>query len=131
MDNLALVDRWAGKVKSNEPELWLRLVQTPKLIDQIREPWGFRGVLVKFKLEVGLNEDQLLEIAEASRRQSNADLMVANTQEGMGEWALRRPHRRKVSACGSRPCLPFGWLTRSNTEPGQVIVAMCLTRRRS
>ena len=31
----ALVDRRAGKVKSNEPELWLRLVQTPKLIDQM------------------------------------------------------------------------------------------------
>src|SRR5262249_31692378 len=29
----ALVDRSAPKVKSGEPELWLRLLQTPKLID--------------------------------------------------------------------------------------------------
>jgi phosphopantothenoylcysteine synthetase/decarboxylase len=82
-----LVDRAAGKVKSDEPELWLRLVRTPKLVDQIRRPWGFKGVLVKFKLEVGLTEDQLREVAERARVQSDADLIVANTLEGMHEWA--------------------------------------------
>jgi phosphopantothenoylcysteine synthetase/decarboxylase len=87
----ALVDRNAGKVKSDEPELWLRLVRTPKLIDQIRAPWGFRGVLVKFKLEVGIDEDQLLEVAERSRRQSQADLIVANTLDGMASWAYLGP----------------------------------------
>jgi phosphopantothenate---cysteine ligase (CTP) len=86
-----LVDRRAQKVKSDVEELWLRLVRTPKLIDQVREPWAFRGVLVKFKLEVGIGEEQLLHIAERSRRQSQADLMVANTLEGKGDWALLGP----------------------------------------
>src|SRR5206468_1268693 len=45
----ALVDRTAGKVKSDEPELWLRLVRASKLIDLVRGEWGFRGILVKFK----------------------------------------------------------------------------------
>src|SRR5262245_18692173 len=67
-----LVDRSAAKVKSDEPELWLRLVRAPKLVDRIREPWGFRGILVKFKLEAGIDTEKLLEIAESSRRQSNA-----------------------------------------------------------
>src|SRR6478735_7625836 len=35
----------AGKIKSDAPELWLRLVRAPKLVDLIREPWGFKGVL--------------------------------------------------------------------------------------
>src|SRR5262249_53358682 len=35
----ALVDRAAGKVKSDEPELWLRLVRAPKLIDKVRSEW--------------------------------------------------------------------------------------------
>jgi phosphopantothenate-cysteine ligase/phosphopantothenoylcysteine decarboxylase/phosphopantothenate--cysteine ligase len=83
----ALVDRAAGKVKSDEPELWLRLVRTPKLIDLVRREWGFRGVLVKFKLEVGVADDDLLAIAERSRRQSDADWMVANTLEGAAAWA--------------------------------------------
>jgi phosphopantothenoylcysteine synthetase/decarboxylase len=90
-DPPALVDRRAGKVKSDEPELWLHLVQTPKLVDQIRKPWGFTGVLVKFKLEVGISDDQLLQVAEASRNLSDADLMVANTLEGMGQWAFVGP----------------------------------------
>ena len=87
----ALVDRRAGKVKSDEPELWLRLLQTPKLVDQIRQPWGFRGVLVKFKLEVGMSDDRLLDVAEASRKHSAADLMVANTLEGMATHAFIGP----------------------------------------
>jgi phosphopantothenoylcysteine synthetase/decarboxylase len=87
----ALIDRAAGKVKSDEPELWLRLVRAPKLIDLVRADWGFTGVLVKFKLEVGVSDEHLLSVAEASRRHSQADLMVANTLEEAGVWALLGP----------------------------------------
>jgi phosphopantothenoylcysteine synthetase/decarboxylase len=86
-----LVDRAATKVKSDADELWLRLVRTPKLVDRLRADWGFQGVLVKFKLEVGVSEGQLLEIGERSRRQSAADLMVANTLEGSPHWAYLGP----------------------------------------
>jgi len=85
------VDRSADKLKSDETELWLRLVRAPKLIDRIRTDWRFRGVLVKFKLEVGVSAQRLLEIAERSRRRSEADLMVANTFEGAHNWALLGP----------------------------------------
>lgn len=81
----------SGKVKSTEPEVWLRLTPTLKLVDQFRSAWGFAGVLVKFKLEVGVSDDRLLEIAEASRRHSDADLMVANTLEGMATTAFLGP----------------------------------------
>ena len=87
----ALLDRAAGKVKSDEPELWLRLVRAPKLIDLVRGAWGFRDVLVKFKLEVGVGDEQLLDVAERSRRHSGADLMVANTLEGSGHYAFVGP----------------------------------------
>ncbi len=83
-----LLDAATGKVKSSHPELWLRLVPTPKLVDKIRSVWGFTGVLVKFKLEVGLSETELLEVAERARVHSGADLMSANTLEGMHDWAI-------------------------------------------
>lgn len=86
-----LLDRRAGKVKSDEAELWLRLVRAPKLVDLIRPAWHFRGLLVKFKLEVGLSDDALLQIAERSRTQSAADLMVANTLEGAATYAYLGP----------------------------------------
>jgi phosphopantothenoylcysteine synthetase/decarboxylase len=87
----ALEDRSAGKIKSDEPELWLRLVRTPKLVDLVRSKWKFGGLLVKFKLEVGVEKEALLSIAESSRRRSAADLMVANTLEGMSSWAMFGP----------------------------------------
>jgi phosphopantothenoylcysteine synthetase/decarboxylase len=87
----SLVDRRAGKVKSDEPELWLRLVRAPKLVDAIRSEWGFLGLLVKFKLEVGITDDDLLQVAERSRTQSAADLMVANTLEGAAAYAFVGP----------------------------------------
>jgi phosphopantothenoylcysteine synthetase/decarboxylase len=87
----ALLDRSADKIKSDETELWLRLVRAPKLIDRVRTEWAFHGVLVKFKLEVGVSAERLLEVAEGSRRQSEADLMVANTLEGAHDWALLGP----------------------------------------
>jgi phosphopantothenoylcysteine synthetase/decarboxylase len=87
----ALVDKSAGKVKSDEPELWLRLVRTPKLVDRVRRDWRFQGILVKFKLEIGVNESELLEIAEQSRRRSAADLMVANSLETMAHSAYLGP----------------------------------------
>jgi phosphopantothenoylcysteine synthetase/decarboxylase len=86
-----MVDRAAGKVKSEEPELWIRLVCAPKLIDAIRTDWSFHGLLVKFKLEVGVTDELLLEVAERSRRHSDADLMVANTLERAQNWAFLGP----------------------------------------
>jgi phosphopantothenoylcysteine synthetase/decarboxylase len=87
----AMLDRMAGKVKSSEDELWVRLKRAPKLVDSIRSQWGFRGVLVKFKLEVGLSDEELLKVAEASRVQSDADLMAANTLEGASSYAFLGP----------------------------------------
>ena len=76
-----------GKIKGNHRELWMRLVPAPKLVDKIRNEWKFDGTLVKFKLEVGVGEDELLKIGEASRTHSGADWLVANTLDGMNDWA--------------------------------------------
>ena len=78
----AMADAAAGKVKSSHRELWMRLTPTPKLADSVRSPWGFTGTFVKFKLEVGPTDAELLQIAAKSRAQSDADLIVANTLEG-------------------------------------------------
>jgi phosphopantothenate-cysteine ligase/phosphopantothenoylcysteine decarboxylase/phosphopantothenate--cysteine ligase len=78
----------SGKVKSSHPEIWLQMKPTPKLADRVRSLWGFHGVFVKFKLEVGVSDVELRAIAEKSREQSDADLIVANTLEGMGSVAF-------------------------------------------
>lgn len=90
-EHIAFQNAATGKIKSNHPELWLRLTKAPKLVDFIKSDWGFQGKLVKFKLEVGVTREQLESIAENSRLQSHADYMVANTLEGMHSWAILGP----------------------------------------
>ena len=46
---------------------------------------------MKFKLEVGVSDERLLEIAERSRIHSAADLLVANTLEGASVYAFLGP----------------------------------------
>jgi len=77
----ALVEQKMGKIPRSETEVWLRLVRGPKLIDRIREPWGFAGILVKFQMESGLGDIELIDLAESSRTSSGADLIVATTME--------------------------------------------------
>ena len=82
----------AGKIRSTHPELWMKFTPTPKLIDFIRTRWYFRGVLVKFKLEVEVTDAELLTIALRSRAQSDADILVANTLDGyeIDAWLVDR-----------------------------------------
>jgi phosphopantothenate-cysteine ligase/phosphopantothenoylcysteine decarboxylase/phosphopantothenate--cysteine ligase len=77
----------SGKVGSDHDEIFLRLVPTEKIIDLIRDPWGFKGVLVKFKLQVGVADGELIEIAQKSAVHSNANMIVANCLEWMNERA--------------------------------------------
>lgn len=71
----------SGKISGRHPELWMKFTPTPKLVDFVRGLWHFPGILVKFKLEVGVSDDELLAIARKSRAQSDADFLVANTLE--------------------------------------------------
>jgi phosphopantothenate-cysteine ligase/phosphopantothenoylcysteine decarboxylase/phosphopantothenate--cysteine ligase len=76
------------KISSSESELYLKLVPTEKIIDKIRFPWGFKGKLVKFKLQVGITDDELIKIATKSMNDSKADHIVANCLE----WAKERAY---------------------------------------
>lgn len=75
-----------GKISSKNPEMFIRLVPTLKIVDQFRK-WGFNGVLVKFKLEVGISDDELIRVATKSMFDSDADIMVANCLEWSSESA--------------------------------------------
>ncbi len=69
------------KISSSANELFLKLVPTEKIIDKIRNPWGFKGKLVKFKLQVGMTDEELADIATKSMHHSGADIIVANCLE--------------------------------------------------
>ena len=70
-------DTAARKTPSGREEWQLTLVPTPKVIRRIRE-WAPDTLLVQFKLEVGITEDELRQAALESLRKNRADLVVAN-----------------------------------------------------
>lgn len=80
--------RKMGKISSSHERLFLELAPTIKLIDQVRSPWNFSGQLVKFKLQVGLSDEALIQIATRSLEASRADWIVANCRE----WARERAY---------------------------------------
>lgn len=72
-----------GKIKSTKEKLVIRLKKTKKIVDLVKKisPEIF---LVKFKLEVGVTESELISIAKASMKQSDADMIVANDFNNIG-----------------------------------------------
>lgn len=75
------------KVSSTHSRLYLELEPNIKIVDQFRKPWGFGGKLVKFKLQVGISDEELIEIAKRSMLASGADFIVANCLEWCRERA--------------------------------------------
>jgi len=76
------VRRLSGeKISSAHWEIAVVGEHTTKIIDLFRGEWGYQGLLVKFKLEVGLRKDELIAAGKKSREASGADYVVANTLE--------------------------------------------------
>jgi phosphopantothenate-cysteine ligase len=68
---------FAGKIKSGKKDLVITMKPTIKIVDQVKK-WDSSAVLVKFKLQVGCKEKELIKIAQKSMAASKADIMVAN-----------------------------------------------------
>jgi phosphopantothenoylcysteine synthetase/decarboxylase len=79
VENWAVKNVQAVKVKSSHRQIAVLGEQTEKIVDLFRTAWRHTGLLVKFKLEVGLGPEELIRIGEASRTASGADYLVANT----------------------------------------------------
>ena len=104
-DQLVAVDA-SNKISSAHQKLYIELAPTFKIVDKIREPWGFKGKLVKFKLQVGLPEDELIKIARKSRIDSAADLIVANCLEWSNLYAVVLDQNENEVTRVSRELLP-------------------------
>ncbi len=50
-ESLVPLDR-SAKISSSHKVVYLKMSRTPKIIDLIRDPWGFGGILAKFKLVI-------------------------------------------------------------------------------
>jgi phosphopantothenoylcysteine synthetase/decarboxylase len=98
---LLVEDVGGSKIKSDYEAIAVLGVRNPKIIDMVRFDWGYKGLVYKFKLEAGVTEDELIQIAVASRKASKADVIVANTMEMVdaktgGAWVIDDIGQRRV-----------------------------------
>lgn len=66
-----------GKVKSKD-DMNIQLYPLPKIISKIKNEWGYKGILVGFKLLVGSTEEELFKASYSSIIKNNCDFVVAN-----------------------------------------------------
>lgn len=95
-----------SKMSSSYPVVYFRMVQTQKIIDLIKSEWNFQGVLAKFKLQVDISDDQLIQIATKSVHDSNADVIVGNCLETHNEYAYIITAEDDAALKVDRPDLP-------------------------
>ncbi len=76
------VKQTQGKISSHNDTLTITFTKTPKIIRTIRALWQ-HAFLVGFKLEAGLQKEELTEKAYTSLIESGADFIVANDQTGI------------------------------------------------
>lgn len=101
-------ERWivervqAAKFPSDMSQMAVLGEPTEKIVDLFRTKMAYAGFLVKFKLQAGMTEDELLTIAEKSRRTSNANYIVANTLEMVqgtapAAWIVGENSRERIA----------------------------------
>jgi phosphopantothenate---cysteine ligase (CTP) len=76
-----LKDQKGHLATTSEPELWLRLVRAPRLIERIRKPWGYAGIVVIFVMEAAWADGDAVAHAEKARINSGADYAVIPAME--------------------------------------------------
>lgn len=66
-----------GKVRTSA-QMNIELEPTPKIISKIRNEWGYKGILVGFKLLVNAEKSELIDTARKSVIENGCDFVVAN-----------------------------------------------------
>lgn len=75
------------KLKSSDPDAFIesmkeRIYQTPKILSHIKK-WNPNCFLVSFKFEVGVANEELINISVKSMKENSCDLVVANDKAEM------------------------------------------------
>ena len=70
-----------AKIRTRDGALSIRLMPSPKIIDEVRRGWP-KVYLVAFKAETAPARASLIEAAKRFRKESGADMVVANDVSG-------------------------------------------------
>lgn len=100
--------------------------KTPKIISLIKK-WNPNVTLIGFKYTVGKTQEEQYEIAETLRKETNADLIIANDQKEIERVGAPRAHLLlppDIPEIGGTPIAPryFSHKVNSNSELSHYII---------
>ncbi len=70
-----------GKLSSSYSQIFCKLIPTKKILTLFKKEWGFKGIVIGFKLETDIGEDELIQKARQKIVEGSADVVIANLQE--------------------------------------------------
>lgn len=79
-DDMMPVDS-KGKLSSRHSQIFCKLIPTKKILTLFKKEWGFGGIVIGFKLEADISEDELIQKAMQKITEGSADIVIANFQE--------------------------------------------------
>lgn len=99
------------KCKSTDPEAFIEymrqiIVVNPKIITKIKQ-WRPETLLVGFKFEIGLSNEELIGLAKTSIEKNKCDLVIANDKKKMKEQkshVARFVFSEEMKAIGLEDC---------------------------
>ncbi len=94
------------KIKSDKTNITLKLVKTPKIINQIKKIQK-NVFLVGFKAEVNLSKKELVKEAKKKLAESNADMIIAN-DIGTKRYQ-KNPQYNEIVVVDSKSTKQSGW----------------------
>ena len=85
-------EKVTGKISSDEEQLTLRLVRTPKILSLLRNHFGEQTTIAGFKLLSGVSTDELVRVARKQIETNRTDYSIANLLDD-----IQQNGRRKIT----------------------------------
>ncbi len=74
-------EKVSGKISSDEEQLTVRLIRTPKILALLRDHFGQDTTIAGFKLLSGVSTDELVRVARNQTTTNRTDYSIANLLE--------------------------------------------------
>ena len=94
-----------SKIKSDKESLEIRLKKAPKIIDQVKKLQK-NTLLIGFKAETNLTKNTLIKSAQKKRKDSGADVIIAND---IGKKYQKNPNYNQVFFVDDKKTTTSGW----------------------
>lgn len=109
-----------SKMSGSMKECFVWMKPTEKIIDKIKSDWKFDGLLISFKLKVGIDDAELCDIAQKAGEHTKSDVVIANCLETKDKYVWLQMVESNNSVRIDKSGLPDAICTLVNSHSNKV-----------